>query len=114
MKAKTPVAEGEVKTSWTLSAETNHSRRWNDTKSSEVSVPLIIPKFRKVQIIVHYFAGKIESLPFSANVTYHLNNYLEFSMKLSSVYNGVSTSNVVVDVKALAKYNETTNSWEDI
>ena len=115
VKAKIPlVAEVAAETHWELSASTTHEKSWTNTSGTEISIPLVAPAQRKTRITVSYYEAILEKLPFKAQIKFSLENGSKFYTDVKGTYDGVSNSRFIQDSKTVARWNETTDQWEDV
>lgn len=108
------VASTKVTSSWQLSVSGTYGRTWSTTHGMEISVPLIVPARERTRITVDYYEGRINKLPYTANMKYFLDNHSKFYTNVRGVYNGYSTSRFVMKSEVVAVWNDAARRWETV
>ena len=108
------VEEGEVSTSWKISETGMYGQTWSTNEGSEISVPLVAAAMSKTRITCDYFEGTSDKLPYTAQMRYFLDNGSQFCTAVRGVYDGVSNSDFVQDSQIVAKWNDSTNQWDNV
>ncbi|MBE9217431.1 jacalin-like lectin [Dolichospermum flos-aquae] len=105
------VGEGEMTTKWEVSFETSYTRKWNETKTETVTIPLIVPAKTKTRIEYSHFQGKIDACPFTATMRYYLVGGGTWNCQLSGFYDGVDTTRIFGTSCVMANWDEKLNKW---
>ena len=108
IKARVPVlvvSNDRTTSCWKFSEIlTYNPLTFSDVPAPEMALKLTAPPLTTVLCVASYFEGVAENIPFTARLTYTLDNETRFCTDVKGVYNGVSNTPIVIDNHAVSNY----------
>lgn len=108
------VAEGETTTNWQISVSGTYESSWVGTDKLETSIPLILPARETTRYTIDYYEGNINKLPYTGRMKYFLDNHSSFYTDVRGVYDGYSSSKIIVNSELVAVWNDAAGRWERV
>ena len=90
---------------WKFSKTSIHPLSWCNAVGFEKDASIILPALQKTRITANYFEGLAIDVPFSAKLKFTLDNGSKFVTLFSGIYNGVSSTKICVESRAVEERN---------